>query len=229
MLEIRQGIIHPSHVPLEGEAQCLLARRSFTCDARPRGGFLGNGRHTGKFTVHHMIRITQQFNGLQVLVASVNVWCPLAFLARVIEVQHGRHRIHAQTVHVKHVTPETGVGSDEIFHFRPAKVEHRCSPIRMLAPFRIGMFEKGRAIKACQGPVVLWKMRRHPVNHHPNIGLMQGVDEKLKILRRTIATARRIKTGDLITPGGIVGVFRNRQKLHMCEAHLANVINQPPG
>ena len=62
-------------------------------------------------------------------------------------------------------------------------------------------------------------MRGHPVHDHADAGLVQRVDEKLKILRRAEAAGRREKTGDLIAPRRIKRVLGHRQKFDVREAH----------
>ena len=190
--------MHPTHIPLKREAKAAGAR--IAGDPRPRSRFLGHRDHAGEFAVHHVVGVTQQLHRFEVLIAAVDIRRPLAFLARVIEVQHRRHRVHAQAVHVKHIAPKARVGGDEILNLGSAVIKHRRTPIRMLAALGIRMLKKRRAIETHQRPVVLRKMRGHPIDEHANARLVQSVDEKLKILRRTVATARRVKSRNLISP-----------------------------
>ena len=57
--------------------------------------------------------------------------------ARVIEVEHRRDRIHAQTVDVILVQPEERVADQEIAHLVAAVVENQRAPILVLALARI--------------------------------------------------------------------------------------------
>ena len=197
-LEVTERVVHPPHVPLEVETQTAVG--NVGCDARPGGGFLGNHRHARKFIAHLSVGRAQQLAGLDVFVPALIVGSPLAFLARVVQVQHRSHGIHTQSVGVKHVAPKAGVGCEKIFYLRLAVIEHRRAPVRVLTALRIGMLVQGPAIELRKRPVVLGKMRRHPVKDHSDASLVQGIDQMLKLAGRSIPARGRVKAGDLIAP-----------------------------
>ena len=64
----------------------------------------------GKFRVRDVVEFFQKFNRLEVFAPAELVGDPLARLARVIEVKHRGHGIHAQAVDVEPVAPEQRVG-----------------------------------------------------------------------------------------------------------------------
>ena len=90
--------MHPAHVPLQPEAEAADVER--TRDARPRGGLLGDRLHVGVLAVDRLVEVAQEGDRLEVLAAAVDVGDPLAFLARVVEVEHRGDRVHAQAVDV---------------------------------------------------------------------------------------------------------------------------------
>ncbi len=52
------------------------------------------------------LKRSQKIDRLQILVTTVNSWAPLAWLAGIVEVQHGSHRVHAQAVDMVFLQPE---------------------------------------------------------------------------------------------------------------------------
>ena len=108
----------------------------------------------------------------------------------------------------------------------PAEVEDERAPILVRAFARVVMLVKRGAVKAGKRPIIARKVRRHPVHQHADARLVQRVDQILKIIRRAEAARRRVKPGDLIAPGRIKRVFRNRQEFNMREAHFPHVVNQ---
>ena len=52
---------------------------------------------------------------------------PLALLLAVVQIEHGSHRIHPDTIHMELPEPEQNIGNQEIFHLRLAVVEKRLS------------------------------------------------------------------------------------------------------
>ena len=99
------------------------------------------------------------------------------FFARVIEIEHGRHGIHAQAVDVILLQPEQRVRDQELADFVAAEVEDERAPVEVLALARIGMFVERRAIETGQAVRILGKVRRHPVHNHADAGLVAGIDE----------------------------------------------------
>ena len=102
--------------------------------AGERGGFLGDGQGAGN-RVGQLVEAFQKVDSLQVLVAAVHIWNPLAGFARVIQIQHGSDRVHAQAVDVVLLQPEQAFEMrNERTSFRPklkiSVPQSLCSPIR---------------------------------------------------------------------------------------------------
>ena len=89
---------------------------------------------------------------------------------------------------MKHITPKTGVGGQEIAHLGSAIIKNGCAPVRVLPFERVWIFVQRRAIKTRQGPVVFGKMGRHPIDDHADAGIVQCINQDLKFLRRSITT-----------------------------------------
>ena len=96
--EVVEGVVHPAHVPLEAEAEPSLRRRAR--DAGPRGRLLRDREHTGLGRVDGLVEQAEELDGVEVFAATLRVGLPLPRGARVVEVQHRRHRIDAQAVDV---------------------------------------------------------------------------------------------------------------------------------
>ena len=220
-LEVVERVVHPAHVPLEGKAQPAEIGRPR--HLRPGGGFLGNGDDAGKFRVRDVVEFFQKFDGLQIFPPAELVGNPFAFLARIIEVKHRGHGVHAQAVNVKAVEPEQRVGGEKIGHFVPAKIENERAPVLMRAFARVFVLVKRGAVELRQRPFIARKMRGHPVHNHTDARLVQRVDEKLEILRRAVAAGGRVETGDLITPRRIKRVLGHGQEFDVREPHALDV------
>ena len=90
--------MHPAHVPFEAEAE--PAEVGGPRDAGPRGALLGDGHDAGMPLVADFVEALEKIDRLEILAAAVHVRDPLAGLARVVEVEHRGHGIHAQAVDV---------------------------------------------------------------------------------------------------------------------------------
>ena len=108
---------------------------------------------------------------------------PLTGLARVVEVQHARHRVDAQPVDVELVHPVEGVGDEEVADLVAGVVEDVRAPVRVLALTRVGMFVERGAVEASEAPLVFREVRGHPVEDHADAVAMHGVDEEAEIVR----------------------------------------------
>ncbi len=77
--DVRQGVVHPAHVPLEAEAQPAHVRRPR--HLRPGRRLFGDGQHAGTLGVHDLIHALQEGDRFQVFPATVLIRDPLAGLA----------------------------------------------------------------------------------------------------------------------------------------------------
>ena len=175
------------------------------------------------------VRVAEEVERFQILAPAILVGNPLAGLARIIQIKHGRHGIHPQPVNVIAVEPRHRTAQQKAAHFRPAEVEDQRAPVLMLALAGIGMFVKVRAVEMRQREKILGEMCRHPVHENADAVLVERVHQIHEILRRAVTMRRRVEAGDLITPGTVERIFRQRHELHMREAHFLDVGHQFPG
>ena len=127
------------------------------------------------------------------------------------------------------LAPEQRVCDEEIDDLVPAIIEDKRPPILVRAFARIFMLVKGRAIEPRQRPVIPRKMRRHPIDNHPEAGLVKRINEELKIIGCSVTAGRGKKTCHLVTPGRIKGMLGHRHELDMRESHFLKVLDQRLG
>ena len=226
LLHVGQVVVHPAHVPLHVKAQATLIDRAR--HQRPGGRFFGDGDGAGVLALDRDVEFAQKLDRLQILAAAVDVRHPLAGLARVVEVQHGGHSVHAQTVEVVFVEPEQRRRDQKAAHLMATVVEDRRIPFRMKSLARIGMLEQVGAIEVTEAMLVLRKMRRHPVEQHPDAALVQVIDKGHELIGRAIARGRRKVAGGLVTPRSVERVLGDGHQLDVREAHVERVVGQLP-
>src|SRR5215831_16494809 len=76
---------------------------------------------------------------------------------------------------------------------------------------------------------VIGKVRRHPIEDHPNTVLVQRVNEIHKVLRRAIATCGGKESGDLVAPRTVEGMLHYGQEFDVRVAESLYVLGQPGG
>ncbi len=167
----------------------------------------------------------EKFNCLQILVTAKLIRQPLTVLLAVVQIQHGSHRIHADTVHMELLQPEQRIGDQEILYLQLAVVEDLGTPIRMLPAPWVRMLIDTSAVKTAQAMGICGKMSRHPIQDHAYTRFVQLIDQIHEILRCTVAGSRRIITGHLISPGAVKGMLRNPHQLHMGIFHLFQIFH----
>ena len=112
LVHVLEDVVHPSHVPLEGEPEA--AEMHGPRHAGKRGRFFGRRQRPGMFAVRQAVQLLEKRDGVEVLAAAERVRHPLSRLARVVEIQHRRDRIHAQAVDVVLLEPEERVRQQEV-------------------------------------------------------------------------------------------------------------------
>ncbi len=227
LFHIVEGVVHPAHVPLEVEPQATFAHRR--ADARPGGGFLGDHQGTRCFFMDHLVEMTQEGDGLQVLAAAMDVGDPLALLARIVAVEHGGHGVDPQAIDMEMLQPVHGRGQHEAMHLMAPQVVNVGIPILVEALVGVFVLVQRGAVEAGQAVFVGGEMRRYPVEDNTDVRLVAGIDEGGVISRRAEARGGRELAQWLVTPGAAEGVLHDRQQLDMGETHLANVGNQALG
>jgi hypothetical protein len=185
--EVVEGVVHPSHVPLEAEAQAPQPDRPR--DHGPGGGLLGDGLDAGERAVGGLVHLPQEVDGLQVLPAAVHVGDPLPGLAGVVEVEHGGHPVHAQPVGVVAVEPEEGAAHEERAHLVPAVIEDEAVPVGVEALAAVGVLVEMGAVEVPQAVLVGGEVAGHPVQDHPDAAPVQDVDQVHEVLGGAVARA----------------------------------------
>ena len=216
--------MHPAHVPLEAEPQPAQVHRPG--NPGPGGRLLGDHRDAGIALVAGGVDLLQEGNRVQVLPAAVLVRRPLAVLARVVQVQHGRHGVDAQPVDVELLQPVDGVGDQEVPHFVPPEVEDERAPVGLLAAARVGVLVQRGAVEPRQRPVVPREVPGHPVQQHADAGLVQRVDQVAEVVRAAEPRRRRVVGGDLVAPRAAERMLGDGQELHVREAEVGDVARQ---
>ena len=97
-LDVMGHIVHPAHIPFQIESQPAGIHRAG--HHRPGRGFLRDHQHIGIRSERHAVEILQKGDGLQIFFAAFAVGRPLTVPAVIIEIQHGRHSIHSQSVNM---------------------------------------------------------------------------------------------------------------------------------
>ena len=213
--EVLERVVHPAHVPLEAEADAAQVCR--TRDAGEGGRLLRDRHDPGKATVDALVHLTQEGDGLEVLAPAVDVRRPLAGLARVVEVEHRGDGVDPQPVDVVALAPEQRVGDEEVAHLGASEVEDQRAPVGMLAALGVGVLVQCRAVESAQGEVVGREVGRHPVDDHPDPRVVEHVDHRGEVVRRSEARRRRVVAGDLVAPRAVERVLGHRQQLNVGE------------
>ena len=84
LTHVREDVVHPSHVPLEPEAEPAVRRGSR--DTRPSGRFLSDREHVRELGVDPLVEPPQEVDCLDVLLAAVLVGRPFSLFAAVVAV-----------------------------------------------------------------------------------------------------------------------------------------------
>ena len=90
----------------------------------------------------------EKFNSLQVLVTAIFVRDPLSVF--LIQVQHGCHCIHTQTVYMELFDPVQCVRDQEILDFVFSIIKDLGTPVRMLSLTWVRMLVDTGSVKLCQ-------------------------------------------------------------------------------
>ena len=105
----------------------------------------------------------EKFDGFQILIAAVLVGNPLPVLSAVIQIEHGCHCIHPQSVYVVLLDPVEGVGDQEIFDLVLSVIKYLCTPVGMLSLAGICVLIEGFPVKISKPVGVPGKMGGNPV------------------------------------------------------------------
>ena len=93
----------------------------------------------------------------------------------------------------------------------------------------IAVFIKVRAIKERQAMGILGEMAGNPVDDHADAFSVAAVHKSPEFIGSSVAAGGGIPTGDLITPGAVEGVLRDRHDLDVGESPFLHIRNQAIG
>ncbi len=216
-----EHIVHPAHVPLKTEAESTYI--CWARDERPGGRFFRDGERTGLLGIGCLIKLAQEAYSLQVFAATETIGNPFTGLARVVQVEHGGHRIDTQSIDMVLAQPENGAGNQEIAHLAPSIIKDVGAPFLMLALARIGVFVEMGAIEVAQAMQIFRKVARNPVEDDTDAISVEIIDEVLEVLWRTVAAGGCKVACHLIAPGGIIGIFGNRHQFDVGKAQFFDI------
>src|SRR5262249_38526984 len=120
----------------------------------PRSRFLGDSLGVGMIAIDGEVELLQELNGVQILVTSVRIGYPLTLFATVVQIQHGRDRIYAQSVNVILLQPEQRAAAQKVAYFGAAIVENRAVPFRVISLAWIGVLIQMSTVEISQ-PVLI--------------------------------------------------------------------------
>jgi len=192
-------------------------------DGRPGRRLLGGRDDARLACVHELVQLLEERHRVEVLASAERVRHPLAFLARVVEVEHRGDGVDANAVGVELAQPEERVREQEVLHLGAAEVEDVRAPVVVLAPARVGVLVERGAVEAHECPWVGRKMRRHPVEQHADPVRVHVVDEVTKVVGRAHRRDRCVEAGHLIPPRARVRVVHHREQLDVREAEILDV------
>ena len=223
-LQILQRIMHEPHIPFETKTeatQCGWLRHAGECCR-----LLSDGDNAGTIAVSLVIHALEKGDGLKVLAPAMFVGNPFALFARVIQIEHGGHRIDAKPVEMITVKPEQSIVNEVAGDLAAAEIEDRGVPVRMISLARVLMLVECCAIKASEAMFVGWEMRWHPVENDADSSLVGHIDQCGETFGIAKTRGGRIKPRWLITPGGIEGMLGDRHQFYMGEPHIGHITDQ---
>ena len=214
-------VVHPAHVPLEVKTQTAVVSR--LGDHGEGGGLLGHHDGGGVKGEGGGVHVPQKLHRLQIDISAVLIGPPLAAPAAIIQVEHGGHRVHPDAVDMELIQPVHHIGDQEGAHLIPAVVEDAGTPIGVLPAQGIGGLVAIAAVELKQAAFVPGEVGSHPVDNNADARLMAHVHKLHEVVRRAIPGGGGIVPGDLIAPGGIVGVLADGKQLHVGIPHVLQV------
>ena len=222
--KIFECIMHPTHVPFHVEAQTSeVGRLRYAC---PGCRFFSDSEHAGVVEVDDFVEFFYEIDRLDIFVASIFIGYPLSFLARIVQIDHGRYGIDPEAVYMIFVEPKERVRYKIVTDLVSPVIEDQRAPLLVFALPRIFMFIEAGAIKKTESVRVFREMGRHPVHDDPDSLLVALIDKMHEVFRFSESARRGIIAEGLISPRGIKWMFRHRQKFDMCEAEIFDIGNE---
>ena len=173
--------------------------------------------------MHGVGQLAEKFHRFQVDIAAVFVGTPFTALLAVIQVQHTGHSIHPQSVDVVLFQPEGSAAHQEAQHLVAAEVKDSSAPVGVFVFQRIRIFIAESTVKLIQAVGVFGEVGGNPVQNHSDAGFVALVDEIHKSMGSAVPGGGGKVTGDLIAPGGLVGIFSDGHQLDVSVTHLLHI------
>ena len=145
---ILKKIVHPAHIPLEGESEAVPVHASG--DAFPFRRFLGEREHASVRSLKDGIHMLEKFHRFDVFPSAILVGEPFPILSAIVKIEHARHGVNPYAVDVVLLYPEKSVGDKEVAYFLPAIVEYIGSPFLMFALSPVLVLIKSRSVESGQ-------------------------------------------------------------------------------
>src|SRR5689334_5037092 len=146
------------------------------------------------------VKAAKKIDGIQVFAPTILVGNPFTLFSGVVQIEHGRDGIHAQSVHMINIHPHQSAAHQEAAHLIAPIVEDVASPVRMKALPGISVLKKVSAIKVGKPVLICWEVRWDPVEINPDSMLMQVVDQVHEILRGSVSAGGCKVSSGLVTP-----------------------------
>ncbi len=157
--------------------------------------------------------------------ASINICHPFPVIFPIIQIKHGSHSIHPDTVRMILLNPVKCIGYKIIGYLRPSIIINQCSPMGMAPLPGILMFIKACPIEIGQSISISGKMCRNPVQNHSNPGFVHFIHKIHKVLIGAVSRRGRIISNHLVSPGTVKRMLHHRHQLNMGIPHFFHILN----
>ncbi len=165
----------------------------------------------------------EELNSLKVLVAAVDICSPFALLPVIVKVEHGRHSVYSETVHMELVEPVISAGNKERAYLSLTVIENSGAPCLMLLFAVICVFVAAGAVELIETCLVLGKVCRYPVKDNADACGVEHIYHLSHVVGSSVARGRCKIARYLIAPRSVVGVLRQGHELNMSIGHLLEI------
>jgi hypothetical protein len=198
MLHVAQGVVHPPHVPLVGEAQAPFARR-----ARDPGQAVDSSAIIivpGKALATASLRWRRKSMASRFSRPPIAIGDPLPLAARVVAIQQRGDRIDAQPIDVK----RSSQCSAPISGRSAPRAGRDCRPRYSIPGESLRADPHARRAR-CRRNTPAHADRsesaRHPVEDHADAGVVAAIDEARERRGSPKSAVRRVLAQHLVAPG----------------------------
>ena len=117
--------------------------------------------------------------------------------------------------------------NEKTLHLAAAKIVDERVPVLMESLARIGMLVQRGAVEACKAVRVGREVCRHPIENDADASGVQRIDKARKAFRCAVVCRRHEQAERLIAPRPAKRMLGNRKQLHVREAHVGEIRDQP--